>query len=321
MPVLVLGRPGMQGSSGDHARDRHTPAEVELVDAALTELRRRYGFQDLVLLGFSSGGVIVADLLARRSDVRCAVIGSAPLDLAQYYRRPDGSLPDYFAMRADELADPMRTVRSIRSTAEIFVIGDGRDRIVPATAWEAWVAAARGRGLQVYAAEVAGQDRPELGGSMESRHFTISRSMEVAQAGAAGMPAGRVLRALRSQAPILVPHGRRLGGNEIRAAFAGRRLRALEWQPTVDVLGLWGTDGTLTYLGLDRGERPVAELRWRVEGDRLCTTRQGCGTVLADGRFLHLVAGSPPRLLMTVIAAPPEDRRAQGQAAGARRGG
>jgi hypothetical protein len=71
------------------------------------------------------------------------VIGSAPLDLGQYYRRPDGSLPDYFAMRSDDLADPMRTVRSIRSNTEIFVIGDRHDRIVPAAAWETWVAAAR----------------------------------------------------------------------------------------------------------------------------------------------------------------------------------
>jgi predicted esterase len=306
LPVLVLGRPGMHGSSGDHARDRHTRAEVELVDAALTELRHRYGFQDLVLLGFSSGGVIVADLLARRSDIRCAVIGSAPLDLAQYYRRPDGSLPDYFAMRSSDLADPMRAVRAIRSNAEIFVIGDRRDRIVPATAWEAWAAAARRRSLHVHTAEVAGQDRPELGGSAESRHFTVSRSMEVAQACAAGMPADRVLQALQSQEPILTPHGRRLAGNEIRAAFAGRRMRALEWQPTVNVLGLWGADGTLTYLGFDHGERPIAELRWQVEGDRLCTTRQGCGEVLADGRFLHFVAGNPPHLLMTVIPVPPE---------------
>ena len=76
------------------------------------------------------------------------------------------------------------------------------------------------------------------------------------------MPA---IRALWSRAPILVPHGRRLGGNEIRAAFVGRRMRALEWQPTVNVLGLWGADGTLTYLDLNRGERPIAELRWRVE--------------------------------------------------------
>jgi dienelactone hydrolase len=317
MPVVVISRPGMHGSSGDHARDRHTPAEVELVDGALTELRRRYGFQDLVLLGFSSGGVIVADLLARRSDIRCAVIGSAPLDLVQYYRGPDGSLPDYFAMRSEDLADPMRTVRSIRSNAEIFVIGDRRDHIVPASAWDAWVAAARRRGLHVHAAEVGGQDRPELGGDGASRHLTISRGMEVAQACATGKAPDRGVRALRSQEPLLVPHGRRLGGEEIRAAFVGKRMRALEWQPTVNVLGLWGADGTLTYRSLDRGERPIAELRWRVEGDRLCTTRQGCGEVLADGRFLHLVAGDPPRLLMTLVAAPPEDGRAQGQAAGA----
>jgi hypothetical protein len=132
------------------------------------------------------------------------------------------------------------------------------------------------------------------------------------------MPTDRVLWALQSQEPILTPHGRRLAGNEIRAAFAGRRMRALEWQPTVNVLGLWGADGTLTYLGFDHGERPIAELRWQVEGDRLCTTRQGCGEVLADGRFLHLVAGNPPHLLMTVIPVPPADP--QGQAAGAQRG-
>ncbi|HEX8375649.1 MAG TPA: hypothetical protein VF606_10765 [Geminicoccaceae bacterium] len=65
-PVLVLGRPGMQGSSGEHARDRHTTAEVGLVDAGLTALRRRFGIEELVLLGFSSGGAVVANLLARR---------------------------------------------------------------------------------------------------------------------------------------------------------------------------------------------------------------------------------------------------------------
>ena len=33
MPVLLMARPGMHGSSGNHARDRHTVAEVELMDA------------------------------------------------------------------------------------------------------------------------------------------------------------------------------------------------------------------------------------------------------------------------------------------------
>jgi hypothetical protein len=98
MPVVLVARPGMHGSSGDHARDRHTRAEVELLDAALTELRRRYGFRDLALAGFSSGGVIAAELLARRGDIRCAALASAPLDLAAFYRGRDGLVPDHYAL-------------------------------------------------------------------------------------------------------------------------------------------------------------------------------------------------------------------------------
>ena len=298
-PVVLLARPGMHGSSGDHARDRHTPDEVELIDDALTQLRRRYGFQDLALVGFSSGGAVVANLLARRGDVRCAAMASAPLDLTESYRRQDGAVPDHYAMRGD-LADPMRTVSGIRPGAAVFVLGDQRDRSVPASAWEAWVAAARRAGLVVHAAEVNGLDRPELGGG-ESRHLTTGRGMEVAQACAEGAPAERILHALRSDEPLLSPRGRRLEPGEIRAAVAGRSLRGNEWHPRVDVSSFWGSGGELYYLDLRRGERRIAELRWRVEGDRLCTTRHGCGEVLSDGRALHVVKGEPPRLAVTLL--------------------
>ena len=298
-PVVLLARPGMHGSSGDHARDRHTPEEVELIDDALTQLRRRYALQDFALVGFSSGGAVVANLLARRTDIRCAVMASAPLDLAKFYRRPDGAIPDHYAMRGD-MADPMRTVAAIRPGAAVFVLGDRRDRSVPASAWEAWVAAARRAGLRVHAAEVDGLDRPELGGG-ESRHLTSARGMEVAQACAEGVPAERILHALRSDEPLLAPRGRRLGAGEIRAAVAGRSLRGNEWHPRVDVSSFWGSGGELYYLDLRRGERRIAELRWRVDGDRLCTTRHGCGEVLSDGRALHIVKGEPPRLAVTLL--------------------
>src|ERR671920_1158158 len=96
-------------------QDRQTEAEVQLISEALTQLRQRFGFKDFAALGFSSGGVLVANLLARRSDIRCAVVASAPLDLALYYQRQDGMMPDHFAMRRGDLADPMRTVEGIRS--------------------------------------------------------------------------------------------------------------------------------------------------------------------------------------------------------------
>ena len=209
-PVVLLARPGMHGSSGDHARDRHTRAEVELVDAALTELRRRHGFRDLALSGFSSGGAVVANLLARRGDVRCAALASAPLDLAAFYRGPDGAaLPDEWALREGELADPMRTVRAVRPDVEILVLGDRRDRKVPASAWGAWAAAARRAGLRVAEAEVGALD-PDGPAGAGGHHATAAFALEAAAACAAGGPA-----------PALAPGGGRAG-------LAGRLPRAVE---------------------------------------------------------------------------------------------
>jgi pimeloyl-ACP methyl ester carboxylesterase len=190
LPVVLVGRPGMHGSSGDHARDRHTRAEVDLLDAKLTALRRRYGFRGFVLSGFSSGGAVAANLLARRDDVRCAVLASAPLDLAAFHRGPDGSLPDHYAMREGGLADPMLTVRAIRPDATILVLGDRRDRKVPAAAWEAWAAAARRAGLRVAAAEVSGGDPAEPAGEA-SFHKTEAHGLAAALACAADEAAPR----------------------------------------------------------------------------------------------------------------------------------
>jgi hypothetical protein len=295
----------MHGSSGNHARDRHTEAEVELMDGALTLLRRRYGFQDLALFGFSSGGALVANLLARRTDVRCAVIGLAPLDFARFYQRQDGTTPDHFAMRNGALADPIRTVGASGRTcpcSSSATAATGAYRRPPGS--PGWRPRAR-RPAPRPRAEIAGLERPELGGTVESHHQTTSRGMEVAHACATGAPDERVLRALRTGEPILLPRGRRLTGPEITAALAGRGLRGTEWYPRVNISSHWGADGALSYFDLRRGERRIADWRWRVEGDRLCTTRHGCGEVLADGRFLHLVRGEPPHFRITLVTAPP----------------
>lgn len=305
-PVFLMARPGMHGASGNHAQDRHTKAEVLLVDAALGALKRRYGLSDFVLSGFSSGGLLVANLLARRDDIRCAVIASAPLDLAQFNRRQDGLLSEDFAMRNGDLADPMRTVRDIRSSATIFVIGDARDRKVPTSAWGAWVAVARRQGLHVHDAGITGTDRPEPGFG-RTYHITGSRSLEVAHACAIGWPGERLRAALLTGEPILRPQGRRLGGEEIRAAFAGHRLTGITWPywgTRVTLLAWWSPDGERHQFHPAHPERRIATHRWWIEDDRLCTTEEGCNAVLADGPYLHVVSGEPPRFLASFVAGP-----------------
>jgi pimeloyl-ACP methyl ester carboxylesterase len=172
VPVILMARPGMRGSSGIHAQDRHSMAELELVDDGLTWLRDRHGFRDFALYGFSSGGVIVANLLARRADVRCAVIASAPLDIAGFYREADGTASDLWTMRRASLADPMRSVAALDPAARAVVLGDPRDRTVPPALWQPWVDAARRAGLAVEFELVREPEEP--GPRSMSRHHVPS---------------------------------------------------------------------------------------------------------------------------------------------------
>jgi hypothetical protein len=162
--------------------------------------------------------------------------------------------------------------------------------------------------LRVFNADVPGSDRPELGGG-ETRHITGVHGLEAAHACAAGVPGEEVRRALVANEPILKPGGRRLGGEEIKAAFAGRRLVGIvwpHWGTRVTSLTHWGADGKRSEFHPAHPERPVgAAQRWWVEGDQLCTTGDGCNAVLAGERFLHVIKGEPPRFLMTFAAAPP----------------
>jgi hypothetical protein len=108
----------------------------------------------MAVAGFSSGGTLAANLLSQRSDIRCAVIKSAPLDLTEFYRGRDGAVSDV-AAPSRSLADPMQSVGRIRSSALIWVLGDPRDRTVPVSLWSKWAAEARRHGARVVLAYIA----------------------------------------------------------------------------------------------------------------------------------------------------------------------
>jgi CRP-like cAMP-binding protein/dienelactone hydrolase len=188
IPIVILARPGMEGSSGDHPADRHTLAEVELVDDAISQLKARFRFTTLALAGFSSGGTLAANLLSSRSDIGCAVLASSPLNLREFYRGQDGVLGEQAVLRRD-LADPMQRVELMRSPAKIWVIGDPRDRKVPPSLWSDWAAEARRHGARVTVAHTAPPYREGMH-PRQAYHRDSTLALRIAGACAAGYRGG-----------------------------------------------------------------------------------------------------------------------------------
>ena len=132
VPAIFLGRPGTYGSGGRHHAMRGRPVEAALIDAALDGLKQRYGIGAWALGGHSGGGTLVAAMLARRTDLRCAVVSSGASAYRAYLEarrliKPGDTLSrfDPYTVLDDVARDPARRV---------FVIGDPRETNVPFSA-------------------------------------------------------------------------------------------------------------------------------------------------------------------------------------------
>jgi len=73
-------------------RDRYGNKVIDASDAAVSELKERYGVEQLILVGYSGGGAVAALVAARRTDVVKLVTIAAPLDHA-YWTASDNLAP------------------------------------------------------------------------------------------------------------------------------------------------------------------------------------------------------------------------------------
>lgn len=129
VPAIHLGRPGTYGSAGKHFDMRGRPIEAALIDAALDGLKQRYRIQSLALGGHSGGGTLVAEMLSRRADLRCAVLSSGASAYRAYLQargllKPGQPLPRF---------DPIASIDKVATAPDrrVFVIGDPRETNVP----------------------------------------------------------------------------------------------------------------------------------------------------------------------------------------------
>lgn len=196
LPFIIVARPGVMGSSGFHLigglRD-----EGEVMNAAVNELKQRYGFRRLALAGQSGGARIVAQLLVLgRSDILCAVMGSGAygVPLAKGGGHIDTNI---FGDPGRRYLVPMHRAEGIAFSADrrAFVIGDPRDRRTPFAGQREWAERVRALGHHAMLIEGAAQDPEHHGLSNTSlRVAGMCASGRSDKEIAARVAAGRLLR-------------------------------------------------------------------------------------------------------------------------------
>ena len=116
-PVLYLARPCQytvqRPARGCHpkywAGHRYAPEVVASLSVAIDHAKRVSGTRQLVLVGFSGGGVVAALLAARRTDVVELVTLAANLDHA-YWTRLDGLTPLSGSLNPADDADRLQAI-------------------------------------------------------------------------------------------------------------------------------------------------------------------------------------------------------------------
>ncbi|CAO3422024.1 alpha/beta hydrolase family protein [Azospirillum doebereinerae] len=145
VPFVFFGRPGSYGSAGMAWTTRHRPVEAALMNAALDAVKKRYGIVHWALGGHSAGGQLVAEFLALRDDVRCAVLSSGPIAYRAYLE--SRKLTQKLAS-PEHWYDPYDSVGKIATDPQrrVFVIGDPRETNVPFETQRLYFDALKARG-------------------------------------------------------------------------------------------------------------------------------------------------------------------------------
>jgi pimeloyl-ACP methyl ester carboxylesterase len=145
VPAIFVARPGVYGSSGDHS-ERRRNREVDLMNLALDELRKRHNIEQFAMAGQSGGGHIVGAMLANRSDIKCAAMSSGVVAVRARVAAK-GWTADATGFR--DFYDPIDHVDNIDKNPDlkIFVVGDVRDSNVPFTTQKMYFDKLTKRGL------------------------------------------------------------------------------------------------------------------------------------------------------------------------------
>lgn len=167
VPVVIVGRPGLMGSSGYHQLGGRRD-EGHVIDAALDAVKEKLSLRRVTLAGQSGGARIIAQLMViGRRDIQCAAKGSGAYDIPRL-RGGGTSSTNIFGDPGRRYLVPMRQVENVARSSErrSFVIGDPRDTVTPFNEQQAWADKLAGLGHHVQLIESVAQG-PDYHGMSE----------------------------------------------------------------------------------------------------------------------------------------------------------
>jgi pimeloyl-ACP methyl ester carboxylesterase len=146
LPMIVIGRPGLMGSSGFHLLGGRRD-EGEILNEAVDAVKRRFGLNRLILAGQSGGARVIAQLLVLgRTDIACAGMGSGAYGIPQTVSGKTRT--NVFGDPGERYLVPLRLVDRVVPSSErrLFVIGDPLDKRTSFAEQSEWANALIARG-------------------------------------------------------------------------------------------------------------------------------------------------------------------------------
>jgi pimeloyl-ACP methyl ester carboxylesterase len=130
VPVVIVGRPGIMGSTGFHMAGGMRD-EAQVLAAAIDALKEKLSIRRLALAGQSGGARVIAQLMAMgRRDIACAAMGSGAYGIPRL-KGGGISRTNIFGDPGQRFLVPLREIGSVASDPDrrSFVIADKQDRI------------------------------------------------------------------------------------------------------------------------------------------------------------------------------------------------
>ena len=125
MAFAWVARPGVRGSSGDQLLKTRL-REMRLMNGAVSRLKEIYGVATFHGYGQSGGGAVLAALLNMRTDIGCAALASANLDVDQWLSEQPGDRRG----GATDWYNPKTHINPNTLRASIVILSDPRDKAV-----------------------------------------------------------------------------------------------------------------------------------------------------------------------------------------------